>query len=125
MLQLELIPALLTPCQRPGSPDYASLQSLCAHIYKEGATGVFAVSSTGEMPLMSRKVRRKVLQTVREATPADKTLYAGTSGTGIEQVLKYTQDAADVGADVAVVMSPFFLKLDQPRCDHRLVKQTV
>lgn len=109
----ELIPALITPCLKSGDVDVESVASLCAYLYREGATGVFAVSSTGEMPLMDAGMRRRLLAAVRAATDTDHTLYAGVSGTGVTQVLDYIAEAASEGADIAVVMAPFFLKLDQ------------
>lgn len=111
--KIELVPALITPCLEPGKIDLKSVRSLCEYLYREGATGVFAVSSTGEMPLMDARTRRQLLAAVREATGPAHTLYAGVSGTGVEQVLGYIGEATEEGAQVAVVMAPFFLKLDQ------------
>ncbi|HWL54090.1 MAG TPA: dihydrodipicolinate synthase family protein [Chthoniobacteraceae bacterium] len=109
----ELIPALVTPCSAPGVPDAASLRRLCRHLYGEGVTGLFVLGSSGELPLLGEGDRLRLIEAVREASPAEGRLYAGVSGTGTAQAVGYARDAAQAGADVAVFMAPFFLKLDQ------------
>ncbi|MFV0415476.1 MAG: dihydrodipicolinate synthase family protein [Chthoniobacterales bacterium] len=110
---LELIPAVLTPCSQAGKIDPASMQALCRFLYKEGATGLFVVSSTGEMPLLGEQERRVLIEIARQESGSEHCLYIGVSGTGVSQILEYTRQAAKAGGQVAVVMAPFFLKLDQ------------
>ena len=51
-IEHELIPTVLTPCSHPGKIDPESMRTLRRFLYKEGATGLFVISSTGEMPLL-------------------------------------------------------------------------
>lgn len=110
---LELIPAVLTPCSQSGKIDPNSMRALCRFLYKEGATGLFVVSSTGEMPLLSERDRGTLIEAARQESKPHQLLYVGVSGTGIAQILEHIRQAADAGGQVAVVMVPFFLKLDQ------------
>ncbi len=110
-----IIPALLTPCSNPGVVDTVSIRSLCRYLYANGATGVFAVSSTGGLPLLGNAERRMVIEAARAETGSDQQLFAGVSGTGVSQILQTISDAAAAGADVAVLMAPFFFRLSQPQ----------
>ena len=74
----------------------------------------FVVGSTGEAPLLDEAARLAVIETVRAAAP-DGVVYAGVSGTGHRHAIRNCRAAAAAGADVAVVMSPFFVALDQPQ----------
>jgi 4-hydroxy-tetrahydrodipicolinate synthase len=74
---------------------------------------LFVISSTGGMPFLDEDDRRAIIATTRKACPSSKTLYAGISGTGVKQTLRYAKHAQAEGADAAVVMAPFFLRLSQ------------
>lgn len=112
--QPHLIAALVTPFTRTGDVDQASLQRLVHFLRQNGIDEYFAVSSTGESPLLDEPERLAIIETVRTAAP-DGMLYAGVSGTGHRHAIRNAREAARAGADVAVVMSPFFLTLDQPQ----------
>lgn len=112
-IELELIPAVLTPCSQPGKIDPKSMQTLCRFLYKEGATGLFAISSTGEMPLLGEVERMALIEIARQESQPHHRLYVGVSGTGISQILGHIRQAAEAGGQIAVMMTPFFLKLDQ------------
>ena len=65
------------------------------------------------MPFLDDEDRQRIVDTARQACPSDKTLYAGISGMGVKQTLRYASQAKAEGADAAVVMAPFFLRLSQ------------
>lgn len=111
MIHSKIVPALITPCSKPGVIDYRALQRLSGYLVEQGVDGLFAVSSTGGMPLLDRPERLRLIETVRAAIPAETTVLAGVSGTGIGQVLNNIRDASAAGANCAIVMPPFFLKL--------------
>ncbi len=107
-----LIVALITPFTPDGEVDRPSLRRLVAHLQTGGVHEFFVVASTGEAPLLDEPDRLAIVETVRAAAPAG-TIYAGVSGTGHRHALRNCRDAARAGADIAVVMSPFFVALDQ------------
>ena len=91
-----------------------SLTTLVAHLRAGGVHEFFVVGSTGEAPLLDESERLTIIETVRGAAP-DGTIYAGVSGTGHRHAIRNARDAARAGADIAVLMSPFFVALDQPQ----------
>jgi len=107
-----LIVALVTPFTADGEVDRPSLRRLIAHLQAGGVNEFFAAASTGEAPLLDESARLTIIETVRAAAP-DGVLYAGVSGTGHRHAIRNCRAAAEAGADVAVVMSPFFVALDQ------------
>lgn len=105
--------AMMTPCTAAGEIDYAALRRCASEAAARGCDGIFVVSSTGGLPFLDEPDRVKTITAAREGCPRDKTLYAGISGMGLRQTLRYAKQAAAEGADAAVVMSPFFLRLSQ------------
>lgn len=106
------VAAVVTPCRSPGEPDPDRMRAFCRRLVREGCDGLFLLGSTGELPLLDEPDRQRLVAAAREgAGPA--IVYAGVSGTGLKQSIRYAAQAADAGADVAVLMAPFFLKLSQ------------
>jgi 4-hydroxy-tetrahydrodipicolinate synthase len=105
--------AMITPCTASGEIDYPATRRCTAEATARGCDGIFVVSSTGGMPFLDEPDRLKIIAAAREGCPPHKTLYAGISGMGLSQTLRYARQAAEQGADAAVVMSPFFLRLSQ------------
>jgi 4-hydroxy-tetrahydrodipicolinate synthase len=109
-----LIVALVTPFTDARTVDRVSLTRLVAYLQAAGVDEFFVAGSTGEAPLLDESDRLTLIETVRAAAPQG-TLYAGVSGLGHRHAIRLAGDAARAGADVAVVMSPFFVALDQPQ----------
>ncbi len=108
-----VIPAMITPCKAPGVPDMEGMKNLAHILVKKGCHGLFVLGSTGELPFLDESQRREMVIAAREGAGEKAKIYAGISGTGIKQVIGYADNAARDGADVAIAMAPFFLKLDQ------------
>ena len=108
-----VIPAMITPCQAPGEPDQYGMTALARTLIKGGCHGLFVVGSTGELPFLDEDQRREIVSAAKKGAGDGATLYAGVSGTGVKQVIRYAVNAAEDGADVAIAMAPFFLKTDQ------------
>lgn len=108
-----VIAPMITPCKGEGEIDLAAIARCTQELTSRGCDGLFVISSTGGMPFLDDDDRRRIVDTARQACPSDKTLYAGISGTGVKQTLRYAKEAKAEGADAAVVMAPFFLRLSQ------------
>lgn len=108
-----VVAVVVTPCRAPGQVDPAAMTRLCRILSGEGCDGLFVLGSTGELPLLDENDRRTLTVAAREGTAPETLLYAGTSGTGWKQAIHYARCAAQDGADVAVVMAPFFFRYSQ------------
>lgn len=107
------IAATITPCRAPGEVDFDAAKNFYRALLQNGCDGLFVVGSTGGLSFLDAEQRRAVIKAAATAAEGRAQVYAGVSGTGAKQILDYARDAADAGADVAVVMAPFFLKLSQ------------
>ncbi len=108
-----VIAAFITPCRAPGEPDPGQTERLSSLLIEKGCHGIFAAGSTGEQPLLDESHRRDIIAAVRKGAGDDALVFAGISGCGIRQALLYAANARDDGADVAVIMAPFFLSCSQ------------
>lgn len=106
---------MVTPCRVPGEVDAAGVQRLSRELLRQGCDALFVCGSTGELPFLDEPDRRDIVRAARAACPRETPLFAGISGTGLKQAIRYAHAVAEDGADVAVVMAPFFLQLNQPQ----------
>lgn len=98
-----------------GKVDCAGVRGLCSHLIDEGCHGVFVAGSTGEVSMLDEDDRRALVSEARAACSDRGNVYAGVIGLGCKQTVRLTKYAAEDGADAAVVMAPFYSKLDQPQ----------
>ncbi|MBN2125317.1 MAG: dihydrodipicolinate synthase family protein [Deltaproteobacteria bacterium] len=103
-----VFPALATPFVK-GEVALGALASNIDKYNRSGLAGYLALGSTGESVLMNERERLQVLETVRAAAP-DRTLIAGTGMQSTRATIEFTGLAADAGADVALVVTPFYYK---------------
>jgi 4-hydroxy-2-oxoglutarate aldolase len=68
--------------------------------------GYVVLDSTGESPMLSETERERVLAAAREAIPADRTFLAGTGADSTVHTIRQTRRAAELGADLAIVVTP-------------------
>lgn len=112
------ITALVTPMDAHGSLDEATLVSLVERQLDAGINGLVPVGTTGESPTLSAEEDQRVIaltvEAVRRRGLAGTTpVIAGTGSNVTEHAIAYTQAAARLGADAALVVSPYYNKPDQ------------
>ena len=109
-----VIPPMVTPARTEGNGiDVRSLGKYTDFLIDGGVHGLFPCGSTGEFSSLTREQRRTVIETVADRAD-DLPVLAGCSDTCVENVLTYARDAKEVGADAAVVVTPYYLNVDQP-----------
>jgi 4-hydroxy-tetrahydrodipicolinate synthase len=112
------ITALVTPMQADGSLDEATLVALIERQLDAGIDGLVPVGTTGESPTLSAEEDQRVIaltvETVRRRGLAGRVpVIAGTGSNVTEHAIAYTRSAAALGADAALVVSPYYNKPDQ------------
>ena len=117
-----VVAAMITPCSSPGVVDPAATEKLCVELARHGCDGLFITSSTGEAAFLDEDDRRILTTAARKAVTAQTLIYAGISGLGLPQTIRYAKNAAADGADVAVVMAPFLFKISQPELSDYLLR---
>lgn len=112
------ITALVTPMTADGAIDEPTLVRLVERQIDAGINGLVPVGTTGESPTLSAEEDQRVIaltiETVRRRGVAGTTpVIAGTGSNVTQHAIEYTQRAAELGADAALVVSPYYNKPDQ------------
>ncbi len=110
--------ALVTPLTPTGELDEATLVRLVERQLDAGINGLVPVGTTGESPTLTAEEDQRVIEltveTVRRRGLAGSTpVVAGTGSNVTQHAIDYTRRAAGLGADAALVVSPYYNKPDQ------------
>ncbi|MBI3791629.1 MAG: dihydrodipicolinate synthase family protein [Gemmatimonadetes bacterium] len=108
-----------------GALDLAAFRAnIRAHL-AAGLNGVVLCGSTGENPLVDDAERRALVEAARAEVPKDRWLIIATGAESTRQVLARNADAARLGADAALVVSPHYytpsMTIDVLRAHYRAV----
>lgn len=99
---------VVTTYDRAGAVETGAFRAnIRAHL-AAGLDGVVLCGSTGENPLVDDAERRTLLEAARAEVPRDKWLIMATGAESTRQAIARTADAARLGADAALVVSPHY-----------------
>lgn len=104
-----MIPALPTPMNEDNSIDFKGLEQIIEHLIDGGMHCLLVGGSTGEYSLMSMEERKEVIKFVCETSNGRVPVMAGTGCHRTEDTIALTQYAAEVGADCALVINPYYM----------------
>lgn len=108
-----IIVPMATPTERgTGEIDEARLARFTDFLIEGGVQGLFPGSSIGEFPSLTAEQNRTVIETVAETADLVP-VFAGCGDTSVGGVLGKIEAAAAAGADVAVVVTPYYLDTTQ------------
>jgi 4-hydroxy-tetrahydrodipicolinate synthase len=104
-----VIPAIPTPFTEDGRQvDIDALRRVVRHVVDGGVHGIMTTGGTGEFPHLSRDERHLVAEVVAAETAGAATIFAGTSACSTWEAVELTRDAAEAGADAAILVPPFY-----------------
>ena len=106
------IPALVTPFKN-GALDLETLKSLVDWHIAEGSTGLVPVGTTGESPTLSHDEHETVIEVVVKAARGRVPVIAGAGSNNTLEGMRLIRHAAKVGADAALVVTPYYNKPTQ------------
>ena len=99
--------AIVTPF-KDDTVDYESLGKLSDFQIKNGITGILAVGTTGESPVLSWDEHHRVVEIVAEKTAGKCMCIAGAGSNNTKESLLAAKHAADVGADAVLLVDPYY-----------------
>ncbi|KAK5175410.1 uncharacterized protein LTR77_000549 [Saxophila tyrrhenica] len=86
-----------------------------SYLSKSGLAGLVILGTNAETFLLTREERKTLVATAREACGPSFPIMAGVGGHSTKQVLEYLADAADAGADYALLLpAAYFGKQTTP-----------
>ncbi len=106
------IVALVTPF-RDGKVDEKALIDLIERCMAEGANGFVPCGSTGESATLSHDEHRQVVEVTVKAVAGRRKVIAGTGSNNTQEAIALTRHAKAVGADGALLISPYYNKPTQ------------
>lgn len=99
--------AIVTPFKGQ-AVDYEGLGKLADFQIQNGITGILAVGTTGESPVLSWDEHNKVTETIVEKARGKCLCIAGTGSNNTAESLTATRHAAEAGADAALLVEPYY-----------------
>lgn len=106
------LPALVTPF-KDGALDLDTLKKLVNWQIAEGSTGLVPVGTTGESPTLSHDEHETVIEVVVKAAAGRVPVIAGAGSNNTAEAIGLMQHAHRVGADAALVVTPYYNKPTQ------------
>ena len=105
--------ALVTPMSPNGSLDFDALRGLIEWHVKSGTDGIVSVGTTGESATVSVKEHLKTIEKTIEFVDGRLPVIAGTGGNSTQEAVELTQKASELGADCALIVTPYYNKPNQ------------
>ncbi|MCK0169188.1 4-hydroxy-tetrahydrodipicolinate synthase [Jannaschia sp. S6380] len=106
------MPALVTPFAK-GRIDFDALDALVDWQIEEGSHGLVPVGTTGESPTLSHEEHEAVVEAVVRRAAGRVKVIAGAGSNNTAEALRFVEHARDVGADGALVVTPYYNKPTQ------------
>ncbi|RYP03738.1 hypothetical protein DL764_004913 [Monosporascus ibericus] len=95
--------------------DTESQAKFYSYLSKSGLAGLVILGTNSETFLLTREERKMLLETARKACGPLYPIMAGVGGHSTKQVLEFIADAADAGANYALLLPPaYFSKQTTP-----------
>ena len=109
-----VIPAIPTPFSADGAEvEVDALRRIVQHVVDGGVHGIMTTGGTGEFPHLSREERRLVTEVVAAEAAGAVKIFAGTSACSTREAIELTADAAEAGADAAILVPPYYFGIPE------------
>lgn len=103
-----LYPAIILPFNDDDSINLEGFKKNVQYLVDSGCAGVCVNGSTGEAINLTREERVEVIKAAKEVAPEGFTIIAGSGAPTTKMAIQLTQDAKEAGADVALVITPYY-----------------
>ncbi|MAJ66488.1 MAG: 4-hydroxy-tetrahydrodipicolinate synthase [Candidatus Pelagibacter sp.] len=104
--------ALITPFKNNRLDEEAYIKLIHFHL-KNGTNGLVPAGTTGESPTLNHNEHEKVIELCVKESNGKIPVIAGTGSNSTEEAISLTKHAEKVGADGALVVTPYYNKPTQ------------
>jgi 4-hydroxy-tetrahydrodipicolinate synthase len=108
-----IIVPIVTPFKADGALDQVALRRQVRRLIQAGVSGLFTVGTSGEFWSLQAKERDEILEIVLDEADGSLPVYAGTGAISTHKSIEQARRAEMLGADAAVVITPFYVSLSQ------------
>lgn len=108
-----MLKGIFSPITTPFINEEIAFDKLSENISRWNKTklaGYVVMGSNGESAFLTRNEKLQLIKNVKENARKDKLLIAGTGSDSIKETISLTNDAAEKGADYALILTPSFFK---------------
>jgi len=102
------IVALVTPMDEHGRIDFNALRRLVDFHLSSGTSGIVVAGTTGESATLDESEFKQLLSQVVSQVDSQIPVIAGTGSADTAKAITRTQIAAKLGADAALVVTPYY-----------------
>ena len=114
--------ALVTPMSANGSLDFNALEGLIEWHIESGTDGIVSVGTTGESATVSVPEHLEIIEKTIEFVDERVPVIAGTGGNSSQEAIELTQKASELGADYALIVTPYYNKPNQEGLFQHFIK---
>jgi dihydrodipicolinate synthase len=107
------IVAMVTPFTKNNEIDEKGIRENISYLIENGVDGILAAGSTGESATLSHDEHRKLLDILIDEVDGRVTTIAGAGSNSSKEALGLVKHAEDIGADGALVITPYYNKPQQ------------
>jgi len=111
------ITALITPLKN-GKVDEKAFQDFVEWQINQGSHGLVPCGTTGESPTLTHEEHERVIDLCIEAANSKVPVIAGTGSNSTDEAISLTKFSKEVGADAALVVTPYYNKPTQEGLYH-------
>lgn len=105
--------AIATPFKAGGEIDVDALTRLIDYQLEEGSHALIVAGSTGEAHFLAPAEYDQLLKHVVKRVAGRVPVVAGTGASGTRETIDEVRHAAELGADVALVVTPYYVRPTQ------------
>jgi 4-hydroxy-tetrahydrodipicolinate synthase len=107
-----VLPVLVTPLCADETVDGEALRRLVRRVLAAGVHGVVVLGSAGEFAALADGVKREVIALAVDEVAGRVPVIVGTGEPGTRRAVAMTRAAGELGADVALVVPPYYYRPD-------------
>lgn len=104
---------MVTAFDEKGRLDYTGNGKLIERLIGQGVNGIVFLGSIGEFFNFTMKEKQEFIDFAVKTVNRRVKVLVGTGGTVVDEVIELTRYAEKAGADAALVISPYYFKLDE------------
>jgi 4-hydroxy-tetrahydrodipicolinate synthase len=105
--------ALVTPFNDDFSINEEKWIELIQRQVDGGTDGLLPCGTTGETPALNSREKHRIIQLAVENKGPGQTVMAGSGTNNTEKTIEETKKVADLGVDIALVITPYYNKPNQ------------
>lgn len=109
----QLLTAMVTVFKRDYSVDYRGSAEMARRLLDTGSDGLVITGTTGEAPTLTDEEKIRLWASVREAVGNKGKVLAGTGTNDTLHAVRMSQEAARIGMDGLLVVTPYYNKPPQ------------